>query len=84
MAAVRMSWASRRETTRNEDAAYCLLGIFQVNMPLLYGEGFKAFQRLQEEILKVSEDYTLLAWRSRVKGPGDMGRDPTGILARSA
>jgi hypothetical protein len=45
--AQRMSWASQRETTRTEDLAYCLLGIFGVNMPLLYGEGSKAFLRLQ-------------------------------------
>lgn len=45
--ATRMSWASRRETTRMEDLAYSLLGIFGVNMPLLYGEGAKAFLRLQ-------------------------------------
>ena len=38
-----MSWASRRATTRHEDVAYCLLGLFDVNMPLLYGEGEKAF-----------------------------------------
>ena len=41
--AQRMSWASRRVTTRDEDIAYCLLGIFDVNMPLIYGEGEKAF-----------------------------------------
>jgi hypothetical protein len=45
--AMRMSWAADRETTRGEDLAYCLLGIFQVNMPLLYGEGERAFLRLQ-------------------------------------
>ena len=60
--AQRMSWASRRETTRVEDMAYCLLGIFQINMPLLYGEGDRAFIRLQEEIIKNSTDMTLLAW----------------------
>lgn len=60
--AKRMSWAAGRETTRVEDSAYCLLGIFDVNMPLLYGEGRKAFRRLQEEILKVSDDHTLFAW----------------------
>jgi len=48
----RMQWASTRTTTRVEDIAYCLLGIFGVNMPLLYGEGPRAFVRLQEEILK--------------------------------
>jgi hypothetical protein len=61
--ASRMSWAAFRETTRPEDIAYCLLGIFDVNMPLLYGEGEKkAFHRLQEEILKNSDDQSLLAW----------------------
>ncbi|KAI1148365.1 heterokaryon incompatibility protein-domain-containing protein [Nemania diffusa] len=62
--AQRMSWASRRHTTRAEDMAYCLLGIFDVSMPLLYGEGGeKAFVRLQEEIMKSSDDHSLFAWR---------------------
>jgi hypothetical protein len=60
--AERMSWASTRKTTRLEDRAYSLLGIFDINMPLLYGEGAKAFQRLQEEIVKRSDDQSLLAW----------------------
>ena len=61
--AQRMSWASRRKTTREEDMAYCLLGIFDVNMPLLYGEGGKkAFLRLQEEIIKYSDDHSIFAW----------------------
>ncbi|KAI7154714.1 hypothetical protein KC349_g7479 [Hortaea werneckii] len=58
----RMSWAAGRETTRREDAAYCLMGLFSVNMPLLYGEGKKAFQRLQEEIMRHSDDQSLFAW----------------------
>ncbi|GAW26616.1 putative het domain-containing protein [Rosellinia necatrix] len=63
--AQRMSWASRRRTTRAEDIAYCLLGIFDVSMPLLYGEGGeKAFVRLQEEIMKSSDDHSLFAWRN--------------------
>ncbi|KAK5126007.1 hypothetical protein LTR85_011362 [Meristemomyces frigidus] len=49
--AMRMSWVSRRVTTKYEDMAYCLLGIFDVNMPLLYGEGKKAFMRPQLEII---------------------------------
>jgi hypothetical protein len=61
--AERMFWASRRETTRREGIAYCLLGIFDVNMPLIYGEGDKAFIRLQEEIMKESTDQSLFAWR---------------------
>lgn len=60
--AKRMSWASNRITTRPEDTAYCLLGLFGVHMPLLYGEGGKrAFFRLQEEIMKQTMDYSLLA-----------------------
>ncbi|KAI0549737.1 heterokaryon incompatibility protein-domain-containing protein [Xylaria curta] len=60
--AARMHWASRRKTTRVEDMAYCLLGLFKINMPLLYGEGKTAFQRLQEEIMKVSIDQSIFAW----------------------
>lgn len=60
--AQRMSWASHRVTTRVEDTAYCLLGIFDVYMPMLYGEGKRAFLRLQEEIIKRSDDYTIFAW----------------------
>jgi hypothetical protein len=61
-AAVKMSWVSRRQTSRSEDMAYCLLGIFDVNMPLLYGEGKKAFFRLQFEIIKQSDDESIFAW----------------------
>lgn len=60
--AQRMSWAAKRETTRKEDKAYCLLGIFGVHMPMLYGEGDCAFLRLQEEIIKSSGDHSILAW----------------------
>ncbi|OHE96939.1 hypothetical protein CORC01_07724 [Colletotrichum orchidophilum] len=55
----RMSWASRRTTTRIEDVAYCLIGIFDVNMPMLYGEGDRAFLRLQEEIIRRSNDISI-------------------------
>ncbi|KAH6701383.1 heterokaryon incompatibility protein-domain-containing protein [Leptodontidium sp. MPI-SDFR-AT-0119] len=57
--AERMTWASSRETTRIEDTAYCLLGIFDINMPLLYGEGEKAFTRLQQEIVKNNSDLSI-------------------------
>ena len=60
--AERMSWAAGRQTTRREDMAYCLLGIFDIYMPMLYGEGDRAFARLQEEIMKTSDDSTLLSW----------------------
>ncbi|TVY14033.1 Vegetative incompatibility protein HET-E-1 [Lachnellula arida] len=62
--AKRMSWASQRKTTRIEDRAYSLLGIFDVNMPMLYGEGEKAFLRLQDEIMKHSDDNSLFSWSS--------------------
>ncbi|KAM7185619.1 Heterokaryon incompatibility protein (HET) domain containing protein [Rhypophila sp. PSN 637] len=61
-AAEKMSWAAKRETTRAEDIAYCLLGLFDINMPLLYGEGpIKAFTRLQQEFLRGSDDESIFA-----------------------
>jgi hypothetical protein len=60
--AQRMSWLAGRQTTRVEDMAYCMLGLFDINMPLLYGEGMKAFTRLQEEIIKVSTDHSIFCW----------------------
>ncbi len=64
--ATKMSWAAKRKTTRIEDMAYCLLGIFGVNMPLLYGEGEKAFSRLQDEIIKQSNDDSIFAWTGKL------------------
>ncbi|RDX40885.1 HET-domain-containing protein [Lentinus brumalis] len=61
--AQRMSWFQGRRTTRPEDEAYCLLRLFDIHMPTLYGEGRNAFRRLQEEIMKQSADTTLFAWR---------------------
>ena len=59
----RMSWAARRDTKREEDLAYCLLGIFGVTMPMIYGEGGEqAFLRLQEQIMKTTRDDSILAW----------------------
>jgi hypothetical protein len=57
----RMSWAEKRQTKREEDEAYCLLGIFDIHMPLIYGEGrIKALSRLQKEIESLSEASPLL------------------------
>jgi hypothetical protein len=74
--AARMSWAASRETSHVEDLAYCLLGIFDVNMPLIYGEGERSFRRLQEEIVKRSNDLTIFAWeyknKSEERGPCDL------------
>ncbi|KAF2107945.1 hypothetical protein BDV96DRAFT_451740, partial [Lophiotrema nucula] len=75
--AQRMSWASRRNTTRSEDMAYSLLGIFGINMPLLYGEGRdRAFLRLQEEIIKGNNDMSIFAWMNPTN-------TTSGILATS-
>jgi hypothetical protein len=71
--AQRMSWASKRKTTRVEDEAYCLMGIFGVNMPMLYGEGQNAFIRLQLEILKLSDDHTIFAWMGNAKDGNERG-----------
>ncbi|KAN0099596.1 Heterokaryon incompatibility protein (HET) domain containing protein [Hyaloscypha variabilis] len=60
--AARISWISQRQTTRIEDLSYSLLGILDVNMPMLYGEGQKAFLRLQEEIIKKYNDLSIFAW----------------------
>jgi len=77
--AERMSWASKRTTTRKEDRAYSLLGLFGVHIPLLYGEGDRAFIRLQEEIMRISDDHSLFAWTDE-----DLLKEaPCGLLARS-
>ena len=61
--AERLSWAANRQTTRSEDVAYCLLGLFGITLPLSYGEGGEnAFYRLQEEIIKTTVDMSLFAW----------------------
>ncbi|RWA08546.1 hypothetical protein EKO27_g6562 [Xylaria grammica] len=77
--AQRMSWAANRKTSREEDVAYCLLGIFNVNMPMIYGEGPKAFRRLQELLVReYPEDHSLFAWGKIVEeltdGIYDTGR----------
>ncbi|KAL1948085.1 hypothetical protein VTO73DRAFT_12160 [Trametes versicolor] len=90
--AQRMSWASLRETTRVEDRAYSLLGIFGVHLSPIYGEGDNAFRRLQEEIIKTIPDQSIFAWgtsctlhslaRGEVAGWIDPAPDPE-VLAPS-
>lgn len=53
-----------RQPRELKTSAYCLMGIFDVNLPLLYGEGEKAFLRLQEEVARQSDDHTLFAWNA--------------------
>ena len=57
-----MSWAANQMTTQVEDRAYSLMGLLDVNMPMLYGEGKKAFHRLQLEIICMSNDQSVFAW----------------------
>lgn len=79
--AQRMSWAAGRICTREEDRAYSLMGLFSVSMPLLYGEGGRsAFLRLQEEILKTSNDETIFAWSPKER---DKRSKIWGMLAES-
>lgn len=74
--AQKMSWASKRETTRIEDLAYCLMGIFDVHMPLLYGEGTRAFQRLQLEIIQMTSDDSIFAFQNSIGIGGVLARSP--------
>lgn len=79
--AQKMSWVAGRHTTRLEDEAYCLISVFDINMPLLYGGGHKAFLRLQQEILKVTDDQSLFAWP---RGNPDRPRlNTSGLLAKT-
>ena len=54
-----ISWAANRTTTRVEDG---VLGLLDVNMPMLYGERKKAFHRLRLEIIRSSDDQSIFAW----------------------
>ncbi|KAG2152813.1 hypothetical protein DEU56DRAFT_977202 [Suillus clintonianus] len=61
----KMLWASRRRTTRIEDIAYCLIGIFDISLMIAYGEGNRAFFRLLEEILKRYDKWDVFLWSGR-------------------
>ncbi|KAJ4146269.1 hypothetical protein NW754_001736 [Fusarium falciforme] len=63
--AQRLAWASRRSTTRIEDQAYSLLGLFDITMPLVYGEGHEAFTRLLGEIIHKYADHSFFASQLR-------------------
>jgi hypothetical protein len=79
--AQKMSWQSRRATTRTEDLAYSLMGLFKVHMPPLYGEGTRAFERLQLEILASSDDESLFAWaQDHSRGLGLLASSPSDFI----
>lgn len=77
--AQKMSWAAKRTTTRLEDTAYSLLGLFDVHLAMLYGEGSNAFLRLQEEIMKKTPDDSIFAWNAEYSSLATY----RGLLARS-
>lgn len=85
--AQKMSWAATRESTRIEDAAYSLMGIFEINMPLLYGEEERAFLRLQTEIIYSCPDPSILAWMLPEDDPENMSQGDldqySGVMASS-
>jgi hypothetical protein len=64
-----MSWAVGRKTQKIEDRAYSLMGLFKIHMAIIYGEGEKAFRRLQLEIMKSSDDQTIFAWQDSLDYP---------------
>ncbi|KAJ8579545.1 hypothetical protein M405DRAFT_835694 [Rhizopogon salebrosus TDB-379] len=64
----KLHWASRREATRDEDLAYSLLGLFGIKMSVIYGEGLDAFVRLQEEIMKRTDDLSIFDFSGAVSG----------------
>ncbi|KAH6963248.1 heterokaryon incompatibility protein-domain-containing protein [Fusarium avenaceum] len=91
--AAKMSWAADRETTKEEDMAYSLFGIFNLHLPVQYGEGKAAFLRLQDALI-AKNDESLFAWKMPLEGPGssyqivpdnmvDLGPDEWGLLAPS-
>jgi hypothetical protein len=79
--AERTSWAAGRETSRKEDKAYSLLGIFDVNMPLIYSEGKdKAMQRLRAEIEKALKGKALKG--KALKGKALKGKSSSSAISQ--
>ena len=78
--AQRMSWAANRKTDRIEDRAYSLFGLFDITIPMQYGDRDRAFILLQEQIISKLDDETIFAW-----GPFhiERPRSPCGLLAKS-
>lgn len=78
----RLRWAARRTTTRVEDMAYSLIGLFDVSMTITYGEGQRSWFRFMEIILRHCKSWDVFAWA----GPcspysGAIPRSPQGYGA---
>lgn len=88
--AAKLSWMANRRTTEEEDRAYSMLGIFDIPMEVIYGEGKRAFTRLQKHLLETCADESIFAWRTpsaglpNPRGPRIvLGRDEWGLIAPS-
>jgi hypothetical protein len=68
----RMSWASKRKTTRIEDMVYCLIGMLDVSLSIAYSEGHMVFYRLQLQVMQHSDDKSLFAWQGEPSPPNSM------------
>jgi len=64
----KMTWAANRKTTRIEDIAYSLTGIFDISMPIAYGEGDRAFKRFMAELLQNCKEWQILVWAGGLPG----------------
>lgn len=83
--AQRISWVANRKTTREEDMAYCLIGLFNLSLPIIYGEGAeRAFFRLQMEILKEHDDESIFAWQQADENNSGMLATSPELFAKSS
>lgn len=81
--AQKMLWASKRKTSRVEDIAYSLLGLFGVSMAPLYRGGANAFHRLQLEIIGKTDDQSIFAWTEPSSIAGSANPKESGLFAHS-
>ncbi|KAI6110692.1 hypothetical protein EDD16DRAFT_1231821 [Pisolithus croceorrhizus] len=80
--ATRMSWAKERTTSKEEDRVYALMGLFGVNLPILYGEGeTRTFLKLQNEIIKTTDDQSIFAWCPAAGTSAEAESHASGLLA---
>ncbi|KAG0700564.1 hypothetical protein DFH29DRAFT_614532 [Suillus ampliporus] len=64
----KMTWAAGRKTTRIEDIAYSLIGIFDISMTIAYGEGDRAFKRFMAEFIQNCKEWQILVWAGGLPG----------------
>ena len=64
----KMTWAANRKTTRIEDVAYSLIGLFDISMSIAYGEGDRAFKRFMAELIQTCKEWQILVWADGLPG----------------